>query len=236
MVTCHLPFILFLLTSVTAAYISKKLTLPASLTGGILAAIIYLGVGWPGIFLLGTFFLLGTASTSWKKRNKVQKNFASEADSKRTTGQVLANGGMAGILGILSLILPEQGGLILLLIAAVFSSATADTVSSELGSIYGSRFYDILSFQRRTPGADGIVSVEGTLFGIIGSIVVAVVYGVTGQFNSTFFWIVIAGILGNLTDSFLGATLERKGVLRNNAVNFLNTLVAVVFAYLLASF
>ena len=38
------------------------------------------------------------------------------------------------------------------------------------------------------------------------------------------------GTVGNLTDSVLGATLERQQRLSNNAVNFLNTLVGALVA------
>jgi uncharacterized membrane protein len=37
-----------------------------------------------------------------------------------------------------------------------------------------------------------------------------------------------------LADSFLGAGLERRGILNNDAVNFLSTCVAVALAYLLS--
>ncbi|WP_449437800.1 DUF92 domain-containing protein [Pedobacter steynii] len=41
--------------------------------------------------------------------------------------------------------------------------------------------------------------------------------------------VIAAGIIGNITDSLLGATLERKSYLNNDMVNFLNTLVASLF-------
>jgi len=40
--------------------------------------------------------------------------------------------------------------------------------------------------------------------------------------------IIIAGTAGNLTDSILGAVLERRGIIGNNMVNFLNTLTAAL--------
>jgi uncharacterized membrane protein len=42
--------------------------------------------------------------------------------------------------------------------------------------------------------------------------------------------------MGNLADSFMGATLERQQVLSNNAVNFLNTFLAALVAGALAFF
>ena len=44
----------------------------------------------------------------------------------------------------------------------------------------------------------------------------------------------IAGVLGMMVDSFLGALLERRKWLNNNWVNFLSTLAAAAFALLLA--
>jgi uncharacterized membrane protein len=51
--------------------------------------------------------------------------------------------------------------------------------------------------------------------------------------SQNFAWIVVAGTAGNLADSYLGATLERKQLLSNDAVNFLNTAIAALIAYLL---
>ncbi|MCH5597102.1 DUF92 domain-containing protein [Niabella ginsengisoli] len=120
------------------------------------------------------------------------------------------------------------------MIAACFASATADTVSSELGNVYGKRFYNILSFKRSPKGLNGVVSMEGTLLGFAGSIIIATVYYIFVPSLPNVVIILIAGTAGNIADSVLGSTLESKGVLSNNAVNFLNTVVAAVIAWLLA--
>jgi uncharacterized membrane protein len=44
---------------------------------------------------------------------------------------------------------------------------------------------------------------------------------------------VIAAVTGMIADSFLGAFLERRKVLNNDAVNFLGTMVAAATASLL---
>ena len=109
----------------------------------------------------------------------------------------------------------------------------ADTVSSELGIIYGSRFYNILNFKKSQRGLNGVVSLEGTLLGVAGSSLIALVYSTVYGWSLLAVAIVFAGTAGNLVDSVLGATLERKGYLNNDRVNFLNTCVAAFTVCLL---
>lgn len=223
-------FGLFLFLCVAGSALTRKLTWPAALVGGFLAIAIFFGVEWAGIALMATFFLLGTLATSHKKYTKQSLGIAQENKSGRTVGQVLANGGAAGLLGLFACVFPQQAPLFLMLMAAAFSSATADTVSSELGSAYGRKFYDILTFKKGRRGDDGVVSVEGFLFGLAGSAVIAAVYAAFDGWNLQSIWILVAGTFGNLADSYLGASLERKGILKNDAVNLLNTIIAALVA------
>ena len=105
-------------------------------------------------------------------------------------------------------------------------------MSSELGTIYGRRFYDVLSFKKGKRGNDGVISMEGTSFGIAGSLIIALIYTIAFGWSIAFIWIILAGTIGNLSDSILGATLERNGIIGNNAVNFLNTVFAALFMLL----
>ena len=47
-------------------------------------------------------------------------------------------------------------------------------------------------------------------------------------------WIILAGVTGNVVDSVLGASLERKGWIGNNVVNFLNTAVGAGVCWVLS--
>jgi uncharacterized protein (TIGR00297 family) len=225
----YLPFLITLIAIIIISVKAQKLTLAGALTGGVIAVLIFAGAGYTGIFMLAAFFILGTAATTWKKKEK--QRFKIGVDhTKRNSGQVLANGGMAAITGLLAWFMPAQTGLFRMMMAASLASAMADTLSSELGMVYGRRFYNIVTFKKDEPGLDGVISAEGTLIGLMGSIVIALVYALGFGWNISVLIILTAGTIGNLSDSVLGALLERKHYLNNDAVNFLNTLIAALMA------
>lgn len=231
-----IPDILILIILVAGAYASvrsKKLTLPAAVTGVILGALIYAGGGFMGFTLLAVFFITGTAATSWKKHDKLLIKGSAAHEPTRHAGQVLANAGVAAILGALAWL--THTPLLLLMMAAAMSSAMADTLSSELGMVYGRRCYHILTFKPDERGLDGVISIEGLLIGIAGSALMAILYllFIPGRPRAAFI-ILAAGTFGNLADSILGALFERRGSLNNDLVNFLNTLLAATFAGVLA--
>lgn len=258
----HIPDLLILLAllagAATTAYY-KKLTPMAALTGVIIGWATYIGDGCRGLAELALFFLLGTAATAWKKTEKLAIKGNAAHQPTRNTGQVIANGGVAAILGILAFLYPLHKDLYSLMLAASLSSATGDTLSSELGMLYGRNHINILTGKPDEKGADGVISLEGLLIGLIGSAIIAAVWlalkNLTGHataqttigptaastaaigptaapaaaIRSTAI-ITLAGLLGNLADSLLGATAERKGRLSNDAVNFCNTAIAALCA------
>jgi len=219
---------LFIGVMVVASIVFRKLTVAGALTGGCLAALLYKGAGLTGIIMLGAFFVAGSAVTALGRSKKERLGVAEKNKGQRTAWQVLANGGVAGVAGLLAWLNPEQATLWQLAAAASLASASADTLSSELGSVYGRSFYNILTFKKDTCGLDGVVSLEGTLFGIAGSVLIAAIYLIAYKHFNFAWWIVLAGFAGNLADSVLGASLERKGWLKNDQVNFLNTLIAAL--------
>lgn len=211
----------------------KKLNLPGALTGGLLAGLIYLGAGFTGIAIMTTFFVLGTLATGHKIGVKESLKAAEKSKGKRNAVQVLSNAGIPALCGLLAWLYPEKGPVFRLMLAAGFSSATADTLSSELGTLYGKKFYNILTLRPDKRGLDGVVSLEGTLLGTLGSVVIALVFAISYGFHYDSLWIIIAGIIGNWADSLLGATLQRRHYLNNNGVNFFNTALAALVAGLL---
>lgn len=211
----------------------KKLDAKAAVVAVVIGFVVWLGEGYTGIALLATFFIAGTLATSWKMRTKQQAGLAEQHRGQRTATQVLANGGVAAVLSLPSFLFVQYQPLLLLMIASSLSSATADTVSSELGNVYGRKFYNIMNFKKDIRGLNGVVSFEGTMIGVAGSSLIALVYTVQAGLTVHFLWIVIAGTTGNLMDSVLGATLERKHILNNDAVNSLNTLTGALVGLIL---
>jgi uncharacterized protein (TIGR00297 family) len=225
---------LILIAGAVYSVVAGKLTPMAAISGVLLALSVYGCAGFTGIAMMAFFFLAGTAATAWKIKWKQEQGLAEKNKGTRTAAQVWANAGVPAIAGLTGLVFPALTGLMSLLIAAAFASATADTLSSELGNIYGKRYYNILGFKKDHRGPDGVVSLEGTLCGLAGSILIACIYAIGFRWSRPMVIIVLAGTIGNLADSLLGATLERKGWIGNNTVNFLNTAIAALSAWLLA--
>ena len=228
--------IFLVLQTIISVYsiVQKKLTIAGTIAATILGISVYMGFGLKGVLFPGIFFAAGNLATAWKISTKQKLGFAEKEKGKRTAFQVLANGGLAIVLGISAHTYPELHDLFFLLMAAVFSSAIADTISSELGTLYGKGFYNIITFRKDHRGENGVISLEGTLFGLGASSLIAITHALIVGFNNSFTIILLAGTIGNLFDSILGATLERKGFIKNDLVNFSNTFIAVLIAYALS--
>jgi len=207
-----------------------KLTVAAAWTGGGLGLLLALGSGLGGLALLALFFGLGTAASGWRVADKRRLGLAEENKGRRTTGQVLANAGIAGLLGLLAWRWPPAAPLAHLMLAGSFAAATADTLASELGNVYGRRYYNVLTLRPDVRGLNGVVSLEGTALGLAGTAALAAAYCLGAGWGPAFGYLLVAGTAGNLADSVLGATVERRGIIGNNAVNFLNTLTGALVA------
>ena len=100
-----------------------------------------------------------------------------------------------------------------------------------MGKAFGRRTFLVTTLRPVPPGTDGAMSVEGTLAGVAASLLVAALGVAAGLLPAAALWLLpIAAFVANLLESLLGATLERRGLLDNEAVNFLNTLAAALFA------
>jgi uncharacterized protein (TIGR00297 family) len=130
-----------------------------------------------------------------------------------------------------SLGLRPSANLVLSVGLAALAEAAADTVSSELGQVLSGHPRMITNFQKAEPGTDGAISLGGTATGIIaaGAVAAAGSWALGGGTPMlTISW--AGGVFGLFFDSVLGATLEQRGWINNDAVNFLSTASAAAVA------
>jgi uncharacterized protein (TIGR00297 family) len=188
-----------------------------------------------------TVSLLAHLATRMGRQKKERLGTAEEKHG-RAASQVAANIGFAALAltqSVQSLLIGSHwfspGGLAPILILAIglaaLAEAAADTVSSEIGQVLGGRPRMITTLRIAEPGTDGAISLAGTLAGVVAGLIVALAGTLALRGNPALFCISSAGaVFGLLFDSLLGATLERRGLLNNDAVNFLSTASAAAFA------
>lgn len=210
---------------------TKNLTTPAAVSGVLLANVLLYSAGIASVVFMAAFFILGVLATHYRAGWKQQQGLAKKTDTTRSLGQVFANAGAAGIISLAAVWFPSFRDYSIAMVAATFAAATSDTLSSELGNATGRRYFHILSLKPTTPGDNGIISMEGIGWGILASGVIGLLYIVFEGWSHWATIIVLAGFLGNLSDSVLGATLENKKMLSNNLVNFLSTLIAALISW-----
>jgi uncharacterized protein (TIGR00297 family) len=185
--------------------------------------------------------LLSFVTTKLGRRKKESFGTA-ESKRGRAPSQVAANLGIAAIAAsefFQSWLVDSHGftntGLVpmpLIAIAlAALAEAAADTTSSEVGQVFGGSPRMITTLRKVEPGTDGAITFVGTLAGIIAAAIVAGAGTCALGGDRVMFWLSCAGgVFGLLFDSLLGATFEKAGWLNNDAVNFLSTASAAVFA------
>ncbi len=194
-----------------------------------------------GLLPLIALFVLTFLATRAGKSRKLAAGLA-ESKRGRNAAQVLANLGAAGLVVTAGLAMGVYGidlhigksssmELFPILFLAALCEATADTVSSEIGQAFGGQPFLLTNLRRVAPGTDGAMSLLGTAAGIVAAAIVAA----SGMFamRMSLAQTTIAftgGIAGLFFDSLLGATVERKGWLGNDLVNFSSTLFAAAVA------
>ncbi len=187
-----------------------------------------------GAFLmLLVFFVLGSGATRIGYRTKLTEGTAQEKGGARAASNAWANAG-AGVLFALLLAGHAITTPFLLAIVAAFATAASDTLGSEIGQAFGRRTFLITSFRPVPRGTDGAVSFEGTLAGVVGSLLIGAIAWVLGMISSGGIVIVVlAAFAGTTMESYLGALLERAKGINNEAQNFLNTLAGGLVAMVL---
>jgi uncharacterized protein (TIGR00297 family) len=220
--------------SLKFAKIDKKGSLAAFFIG----LIVYLSLGIAGLVILLSLHFIGALVTAigYEKKDKV-----GIAQKKRSLENVIANGFFPALIAALYTLFNPPNLSLYVGFVSTIAAATADTVSSEIGELSKSKPRLITTFEEVEVGTNGGVSHLGTLSGVTAAALIAMIAVIldSKEIAPTLFGVTtLAGFTGTTVDSFLGATLERRGIIGNDHVNFLSigiSLVVSIFLYTVLS-
>jgi uncharacterized protein (TIGR00297 family) len=237
------------------------------------------GSGWLGAIITGTltfgfggwahgaslvFFFV--SSTLWSRLRKQQKSDLDstmfEKGSRRDIWQALANGGVAALACVAGSLWPEHLVLWNACFVGAMATVAADTWATELGVLATTPPRLITTFKAVPRGTSGAISGVGTLATTLGAMAVGIVYSGSAAIFTTTPVVVafiavatIAGLIGSLSDSLMGATVQRLYMgahglterayasdgtplplvrgwrwMNNDAVNFISSLIGALVA------
>ena len=214
---------IFALVLGIGAYWAKAADSDAVLSETIICLLVILFAGLPWFLLLLAFYLLGGGFTRYGYAYKQKLGIAQSKGGRRGYKNVYSNSLVPLAMAICYGVYAKE----LFIYAFIASVATAngDTLASEIGETSKSKPRMITNLKVIEPGIDGGVTPLGEAASIAGATIIGLLAtgtGMTGPLGIVAG--IIGGFLGTNFDSFLGATLQRRGILSNNGVNLFATL------------
>lgn len=211
--------VLVVLVFVLALILRKKLLKPTAVATGLITALF---VAWRGgihsFLAIILFFLIGEFVT-----RMIRNKYSHKPHATRSTSNIVGNIGPA----IIALAINPTPFNVMFF--ASLSAAFADTLSSEIGVLSREQPVMITTLKPVQAGTDGAVSSLGFTAAALGG----VIFAILGFFASGNVFLALmlfaAGVFGSVLDSFLGATLQQRGILDNNLVNFVSALSVGLF-------
>mmetsp|Transcript_36013 Transcript_36013/g.143960 ORF Transcript_36013/g.143960 Transcript_36013/m.143960 type:complete len:286 (-) Transcript_36013:629-1486(-) len=185
-----------------------------------LGVLLWCSMGFSGWSLAAAFFIIGQLVTKVGKEIKEKEGTSEKRGGARGPENVWGAAGPAAICALVTLFSPalfsgQAAGLVALFGQLGYSSAVAtktfDTVSSEIGKAYGKTTVRVSNFEVVPRGTEGAVSLEGTLAGLAGAVLISV-----------FAWYaflipyldipvcIVAAFLANWVEGIVGSSFQEK--------------------------
>lgn len=211
---------------------AKTVTGMGAVTGGGIGALIIVGTGLAGWTVLIVTFVVVSLTTRLGHARKTKAGIAEDRGGRRGPGNAIANTGIAAWAALVATGSADPSLPYLALVASLVT-AGSDTVASEIGKAYGRTTWLLTSLRRVPAGTTGAVSLEGTLAGVVAAVLLACVgaWMALVPMNAVPL-IAIAATVAAVIEGVIGATLEARGMLTNDAVNFVNSGIGAGIAIL----
>jgi len=193
------------------AYRVHSLSRSGAYAAVVVGTLIFGAGGLPWAVLLLTFFITSSLlSHSFRKRKQGLDEKYSKGN-RRDAGQVFGNGALAALFAGLHFFYPAVPW-VWLGFAASLAAVNADTWATELGVLNPHEPRMLTDLRRPVEkGTSGAVSLVGTLAALAGAALIGLLAAWLGPFPfswAVFSGVTLAGLLGSLFDSFLGATVQ----------------------------
>ncbi len=208
-----------------AGLLAGTVTASGALTGLVIGVVVVLGGGLAAWGLLLATFVVASVCTRVGAARKVAAGIAEDRGGRRGPGNALANTGLAAWACAVAIGMPDPA-LALMACVAALATAGSDTVASEIGKAYGRSTWMVTSLRRVPPGTTGAASIEGTLAGTVSAAGLAAL----GAWWGLVPWLAVpvitaAATVASLIEGALGSTLEARGILNNDTLNFVNSAI-----------
>ena len=210
-------FSLGLLLSALIGYVGyRRRSLSASgMLGAVLVGTTIFGLsGWAWGTLLVVFFVSSSALSHFKEARKAVLAEKFSKGSRRDLAQALANGGAAALIAIANALWPHP--VWWAAFAAAVATVNADTWATELGVLSRTPPRLMTTGRPVEAGTSGGLTGLGTLAALGGAALIGLAAASSplaqdrpaGEAAALFVIVALAGLLGSLVDSFLGATMQ----------------------------
>jgi uncharacterized protein (TIGR00297 family) len=211
---------------------ARTVTVPGALTGAAIGVATWLSAGLAGWTVLFGAFAMASAATRLGHARKALLGIAEGRGGRRGPGNAIANTSVAAWCAVLALGMPAPAAAWLAGVAAL-ATAASDTVASEVGKAWGRNTWLITQLRPVPPGTSGAISIEGTLAGALSAALLATLAAWLGLISAAAILpVALAATLACFAEGWLSVRFEGAGLLDNDALNFLNSLIGAALALL----
>jgi len=207
----HLVITIFFAIFISVISLKAKFLTNGGIIAQFILALLLFGLGgvkWSVPIV--TFFILSSILSKIRKSKNAEVEKYFEKTGQRDQWQVLANGGLAGVLVTIHWIF--QSELLYLIYVSSIAAVCSDTWATEIGTMKKAKTISIRNFKPVEQGKSGGISAPGILGSVLGAFIIAV--SSVSFMGRNYFYLIMAvsisGIIGSLTDSIFGDAVQAQ--------------------------